>query len=71
VVCFPRFDLGGFLGAVQHHRSRTLYIVPPIVLALAKEPLVDQFDLAVEHHLRRRAPVAFSQPSRLICLVWS
>ncbi len=44
----PRFDLGSFLGAVQDRRSRTLYIVPPIVHALAKQPLVGQFELGVE-----------------------
>ncbi len=45
-VTMPRFDLGEFLRLVQEHRLTHLYVVPPIVLALAKHPLVDQFDLS-------------------------
>jgi acyl-CoA synthetase (AMP-forming)/AMP-acid ligase II len=57
VVCFPRFDLAGFLGAVQDWRSHTLFAVPPIVLALAKHPLVGQFDLAVDRIICGAAPL--------------
>jgi acyl-CoA synthetase (AMP-forming)/AMP-acid ligase II len=45
-VTMPRFDLAEFLRLVQDHRLTHLYLVPPIVLALAKHPLVDQFDLS-------------------------
>jgi uncharacterized glyoxalase superfamily protein PhnB len=45
-VCFPRFDLEGYLRAAQDYRSRTLYIVPPIVAALAKQPAVEAFTQA-------------------------
>jgi acyl-CoA synthetase (AMP-forming)/AMP-acid ligase II len=44
-VTMPRFDLAEFLRLVQEHRLTHLYVVPPIVLALAKHPMVDQFDL--------------------------
>jgi acyl-CoA synthetase (AMP-forming)/AMP-acid ligase II len=57
VVCFPRFDLASFLGAVQDWRSHTLFAVPPIVLALAKHPLVEQFDLAVDRIICGAAPL--------------
>ena len=46
VVTMPRFDLEQFLGLLQKHRVTTAYLVPPIVLALAKHPLVDKFDIS-------------------------
>ncbi|MFR9797955.1 4-coumarate--CoA ligase family protein [Streptomyces sp. MS06] len=46
VVVLPRFDLETFLAAVQNHRITGLYVAPPIVLALAKHPLVDRYDLS-------------------------
>jgi len=45
-VTMPRFDLAEFLTLIQRHRITHLYLVPPIVLALARHPLVDQFDLS-------------------------
>ncbi len=44
-VTMPRFELEAFLRILQDHRVTTAYLVPPIVLALAKHPLVDDFDL--------------------------
>ncbi|MCH0562047.1 4-coumarate--CoA ligase family protein [Streptomyces sp. MUM 2J] len=46
VVVLPRFDLETFLAAIQEHRITGLYVAPPIVLALAKHPLVAQYDLS-------------------------
>jgi acyl-CoA synthetase (AMP-forming)/AMP-acid ligase II len=46
VVVLPRFDLETFLAAVQNHRITGLYVAPPIVLALAKHPLVERYDLS-------------------------
>jgi acyl-CoA synthetase (AMP-forming)/AMP-acid ligase II len=46
LVTMPRFDLPGFLGAIQEHRVTRAYIVPPIAVALAKHPLIDEFDLS-------------------------
>ncbi|MGW8064922.1 4-coumarate--CoA ligase family protein [Streptomyces ziwulingensis] len=46
VVVLPRFDLGQFLAAIQDHRITGLYVAPPIVLALAKHPLVADYDLS-------------------------
>ncbi len=45
-VTLPRFDLPQFLGVLQDHRITHAYLVPPIVLALAKHPLVDSYDLS-------------------------
>ncbi|MFH8452574.1 4-coumarate--CoA ligase family protein [Streptomyces fungicidicus] len=46
VVVLPRFDLETFLAAIQNHRITSLYVAPPIVLALAKHPLVARYDLS-------------------------
>ncbi len=46
VVTMPKFDLESFLGLIQQHRVTYANVVPPIVLALAKHPLVDQYDLS-------------------------
>jgi acyl-CoA synthetase (AMP-forming)/AMP-acid ligase II len=44
LVTMPRFDLEQFLTLVQEHKVTRAYVVPPIVIALAKHPLVDSFD---------------------------
>ncbi|MCI3241280.1 MULTISPECIES: 4-coumarate--CoA ligase family protein [Streptomyces] len=46
VVVLPRFELETFLAAIQNHRITGLFVAPPIVLALAKHPLVAQYDLS-------------------------
>jgi acyl-CoA synthetase (AMP-forming)/AMP-acid ligase II len=46
VVVLPRFDLDTFLAAIHNHRITGLYVAPPIVLALAKHPVVAQYDLS-------------------------
>ncbi|MEY2975340.1 MAG: hypothetical protein RIR49_1760 [Actinomycetota bacterium] len=46
VVTLPRFDLDQALGLVQQHRITRLFAVPPVVLALAKHPAVDGYDLS-------------------------
>jgi acyl-CoA synthetase (AMP-forming)/AMP-acid ligase II len=46
VVTMPRFDLEQYLGMVQQYGVTILHLVPPIVLALAKHPIVDRYDLS-------------------------
>jgi acyl-CoA synthetase (AMP-forming)/AMP-acid ligase II len=46
VVTLPRFDLGQFLQAHQDYRATRSFVVPPIMLALARHPLVDKYDLS-------------------------
>ena len=46
VVTMPRFDMADFLALIQRYRITTLPMVPPMVLGLAKSPLVDQYDLS-------------------------
>ena len=59
VVTMPRFDLAEFLRVIQDYRITRAYVVPPIVLALAKHPLVDEFDLSsLQFMLSGAAPLS-------------
>lgn len=49
VVTMPRFDLERFLQLVQEHRVTRVNVVPPILVALGKSPLVDRYDLSSLH----------------------
>ncbi|QKW10835.1 4-coumarate--CoA ligase family protein [Streptomyces sp. NA04227] len=58
VVVLPRFDLETFLKAIQDQRITGLYIAPPIALALAKHPSVDDYDLSsVRYAISAAAPL--------------
>ena len=46
VVTMPRFDLAEFLRLMQDHRVTKAFLVPPILVALAKHPAVDDVDLS-------------------------
>ncbi|AMM34361.1 AMP-dependent synthetase [Sinomonas atrocyanea] len=46
LVTMPKFDLAEFLRITQDHRCTYLFIAPPIAVALAKHPLVEQYDLS-------------------------
>ncbi len=72
VVTVPRFDMVQMLELIQTHRITRLFLVPPIVLALAKHPIVDAYDLSsVRQIFSGAAPlggdVAQAAASRLGC----
>src|SRR3989442_4069033 len=46
IVTMPRFDLEQFLGLIQKYRVTLSHIVPLIVLKLAKDPAIDNYDLS-------------------------
>lgn len=46
VVTMPQFDLEQYLRLSATYRVSRAYLVPPIALALARHPMVDQFDLS-------------------------
>ena len=46
LVTMPKFDLVDFLTNIQKFQCTYLYIAPPIAVALAKHPVVDQFDIS-------------------------
>lgn len=47
----PRFDLEAVLRILQDERIGRFFVAPPVVLAFAKHPLVDQYDLSHLHTL--------------------
>jgi acyl-CoA synthetase (AMP-forming)/AMP-acid ligase II len=46
VVTMPRFDLQQCLQAIEKYRITYAFVVPPILLALARNPMVDNYDLS-------------------------
>lgn len=74
VVTMPRFDLEQFLDLLQEYKVRRAFVVPPVVLAMAKHPLVDDYDLsAIEQLFSAAAPLgadlAEAAATRLSCEV--
>lgn len=58
VVVLPRFDLEQFLRTLQDQRIQAVYAAPPMVLALAKHPAVDRYDLSsLQYVLSAAAPL--------------
>lgn len=45
-VVMASFDLRQFCSLVQKHKITYSYVAPPVVLQLAKSPIVDEFDLS-------------------------
>jgi acyl-CoA synthetase (AMP-forming)/AMP-acid ligase II len=45
-VTLPRFDLEAFLRVLQDWRIELAHVAPPIIVALAKHPAVDNYDLS-------------------------
>jgi acyl-CoA synthetase (AMP-forming)/AMP-acid ligase II len=46
IVTVPRFELEPFLRTIQKYGVTLAHLVPPIVLALSKHPVVDNYDLS-------------------------
>jgi acyl-CoA synthetase (AMP-forming)/AMP-acid ligase II len=46
IITVPRFDLEQVLQIIQDRKVTRFFAVPPIVLAFAKHPMVDQYDLS-------------------------
>lgn len=46
LVVMPSFDLADFLGNIQNHACTIAFIAPPVAVALAKHPLIDEYDLS-------------------------
>ena len=74
IVVLPRFDLEQFLGAIQEYRITYAHLVPPILVALAKHPLVDEYDLSSLTGITSGAAplgeeLAFAVEERVGCVV--
>ncbi len=46
LVIMPSFDLTGFLANIAEHKCTYAFIAPPVAVALAKHPLIDEYDLS-------------------------
>ncbi|XP_022719877.1 4-coumarate--CoA ligase 2-like [Durio zibethinus] len=46
VLLMQKFEIGALLELIQRHKVSVAAVVPPLVLALAKNPMVAQFDLS-------------------------
>jgi acyl-CoA synthetase (AMP-forming)/AMP-acid ligase II len=74
IVTMPRFDLAQFLEAHQRYSATRTFVAPPIVLALAKHPMVDSYDMSsLEMIISGAAPMsaelALEAADRLKCEV--
>jgi acyl-CoA synthetase (AMP-forming)/AMP-acid ligase II len=74
IVTMPRFDLAQFLGLIERHRVTVGFVVPPIALALAKHPAVEDADLSSLRFLMSGAAplgaeLAGEVEARLGCMV--
>ena len=67
IVTMPRFDFEEFLATTQQYRITNLPIVPPVVLALVKSPIVDKYDLSsVRLVFTGAAPLGRAQAQQLV-----
>jgi acyl-CoA synthetase (AMP-forming)/AMP-acid ligase II len=55
LVTMPRFEIRKFIDLLERHRVTHAYVVPPIVLALAKHPAVERRDLSSLRHIQSGA----------------
>ena len=49
LVTMPKFDLVEFLRNASERKCTYIFVAPPVAVALAKHPLVDQYDLSSVH----------------------
>ncbi|XP_078151141.1 4-coumarate--CoA ligase 2-like [Carex rostrata] len=46
VYIMPKFEINAMLEGIEKHRVTMAAVVPPLVLAMAKSPVVDKYDLS-------------------------
>lgn len=49
LVTMPKFDLPAFLTLVSEKKCTYVFVAPPVALALAKHPMIDDYDLSSVH----------------------
>lgn len=74
VVSVPRFDLEQVLGIIQQYKITNFFVAPPLMLALAKHPIIDNYDLSSLKVVTSGAaamsvPIAELCAQRLKCVV--
>ncbi|CAM0141004.1 unnamed protein product [Umbelopsis sp. WA50703] len=59
VVVMPRFDLAKFCQAVERYKVTLAHVVPPVLVLLAKDPIVSNYDLSsITHYQCGAAPLS-------------
>jgi len=74
IVTMPKFEMDDFCALVQQHEIESAYLVPPIILGLAKQPIIDNYDLSSLDYVTSGAaplPVSVAEQcaERLGCMV--
>ena len=46
VIMLPSFSMPTMLSAVQHYKIKELLLVPPLLIRLVRDPIVDEYDLS-------------------------
>jgi acyl-CoA synthetase (AMP-forming)/AMP-acid ligase II len=74
IVTMPKFEMSDFCQLVEQHGVESGYLVPPIILGLAKQPVVEEYDLSsLDYITSGAAPlgedVAQACADRLGCMV--
>ena len=74
VITMPKFEMEDFCELVQNHKIKSAYLVPPIILGLAKHPMIDDYDLSSLDYITSGAaplPVSVAEncQDRLGCMV--
>jgi acyl-CoA synthetase (AMP-forming)/AMP-acid ligase II len=65
IVTMPRFDVEQFLQLHQEHRLTRAFVAPPMVVALAKHPIIEEYDLsALETVFSGAAPRVPTSPTK-------
>jgi len=73
VIILPKFEFEPFLRVLQDFKVTHAFLVPPIILALGKHPLVDKYKICIQTITSGAAPlsaeVAMACANRLKCEV--
>ena len=74
VVTMPKFEMEDFCALVEEHDIESGYLVPPIIVGLAKSPVVDEYDLSSFDYITSGAAplgkdVAKACADRIGCMV--
>jgi acyl-CoA synthetase (AMP-forming)/AMP-acid ligase II len=46
LVALPKFEEGLFLSCIENYRTSIIFMVPPLMVFLAKSPMVDNYDIS-------------------------
>jgi acyl-coenzyme A synthetase/AMP-(fatty) acid ligase len=46
LILMPAFNMEVFLQAIQEHKITFVYVAPPVIVRLAREEIVNKYDLS-------------------------